>query len=209
MLDLLGAIIEGFSDEIQEFIHLEQFDPQMRMNNQGSIWCKKNNCLEEETHKYQWHIISLPEMLKDSKRPFISVSISNFLEKKPLSRETRQTPSSFISPFAPLISEIEKETQGDEAAFATTDVVALLLVPVASVAGRMHFHKIKYYSVSLCSKSSGGGGVESIEHKRCSCGEHCGCNPCPCSSKSEITASGGGRAICKCGAGCTCLTCAA
>ncbi|KAL6985923.1 hypothetical protein U1Q18_019297 [Sarracenia purpurea var. burkii] len=90
MLDLSGAIIEGFSYEIPESIHLEQFDPQMLMNNQGS-GSKKNNCLEEEMLKYQWHIISLPEMLKDSKRPFISVSISKFfqlLKKKPLSRET-------------------------------------------------------------------------------------------------------------------------
>ncbi|XP_052622203.1 metallothionein-like protein 4B [Lactuca sativa] len=50
---------------------------------------------------------------------------------------------------------------------------------------------------------SSGGGDE--EHKKCSCGEHCGCNPCSCSKES---ASGGtGKAFCKCADGCTCVTC--
>ncbi|XP_059643713.1 metallothionein-like protein 4B [Cornus florida] len=50
--------------------------------------------------------------------------------------------------------------------------------------------------------SSGGAGVE---HKRCSCGDHCGCNPCTC-TKTEMT--GTGKVLCKCGDGCTCVTCA-
>lgn len=41
-----------------------------------------------------------------------------------------------------------------------------------------------------------------VEHKHCSCGEHCGCNPCHCTKAV-------GAGICKCGAGCTCVTCAA
>ncbi|KAL4352361.1 hypothetical protein GQ457_06G003610 [Hibiscus cannabinus] len=44
------------------------------------------------------------------------------------------------------------------------------------------------------------------DHKRCSCGEHCGCNPCTC-SKAEAVA-GTGKSFCKCGTGCTCVTCA-
>ncbi|XVE66497.1 hypothetical protein DITRI_Ditri08aG0084200 [Diplodiscus trichospermus] len=43
------------------------------------------------------------------------------------------------------------------------------------------------------------------DHKRCSCGEHCGCNPCTC-SKAEV--AGTGKLFCKCGAGCTCVACA-
>ncbi|KAJ8764971.1 hypothetical protein K2173_010436 [Erythroxylum novogranatense] len=51
-------------------------------------------------------------------------------------------------------------------------------------------------------QSSGG---EGDGHNRCSCGEHCGCNPCTC-PRSEVT-SGVGRAYCKCGDACTCATC--
>ncbi|XP_027169179.1 metallothionein-like protein 4B [Coffea eugenioides] len=47
----------------------------------------------------------------------------------------------------------------------------------------------------------------SIEHKRCSCGEHCGCNPCACPKGTNIT--GTGRGACQCGVGCNCVTCAA
>ncbi|MBA0842637.1 hypothetical protein Goarm_002447 [Gossypium armourianum] len=44
------------------------------------------------------------------------------------------------------------------------------------------------------------------DHKRCSCGDHCGCNPCTC-SKDDV-AAGTGKLYCKCGTGCTCATCA-
>ncbi|KAI3447885.1 hypothetical protein Pfo_004550 [Paulownia fortunei] len=59
-----------------------------------------------------------------------------------------------------------------------------------------------------CSSSTGTGSGDdpTMEHKQCSCGEHCGCNPCTC-SKTEIR--GTGKAFCSCGAGCTCPTCAA
>ncbi|KAF8406715.1 hypothetical protein HHK36_008807 [Tetracentron sinense] len=43
-----------------------------------------------------------------------------------------------------------------------------------------------------------------MEHMRCSCGDHCGCNPCTC-TKTGI--SGAGKAFCKCAEGCTCATC--
>ncbi|KAL2922092.1 Metallothionein-like protein 4B [Bienertia sinuspersici] len=45
-----------------------------------------------------------------------------------------------------------------------------------------------------------------MEHKRCSCGEHCSCYPCTC-SKTEVR--GTSKASCRCGSGCTCQTCAA
>ncbi|KAF3434869.1 hypothetical protein FNV43_RR21956 [Rhamnella rubrinervis] len=48
------------------------------------------------------------------------------------------------------------------------------------------------------------------EHRKCSCGDHCGCNPCTC-SKSDTTVAGVigvGKVHCRCGAGCTCVTCA-
>ena len=44
-----------------------------------------------------------------------------------------------------------------------------------------------------------------IEHKQCSCGSHCGCNPCGC---SNAVTGGSGKAFCKCGDSCTCATCA-
>ncbi|KAG6653664.1 hypothetical protein CIPAW_05G092600 [Carya illinoinensis] len=40
------------------------------------------------------------------------------------------------------------------------------------------------------------------EHTTCSCGEHCGCNPCICPKSMDTT--GSGKAFCKCGDGCTC-----
>ncbi|KAI8533271.1 hypothetical protein RHMOL_Rhmol11G0284800 [Rhododendron molle] len=60
----------------------------------------------------------------------------------------------------------------------------------------------------------GRGDEENMEHKRCSCGEHCGCNPCTCSKTDIIittpssAAAAAGKAFCNCGVGCTCLTCA-
>ncbi|CAK9153902.1 unnamed protein product [Ilex paraguariensis] len=35
-----------------------------------------------------------------------------------------------------------------------------------------------------------------MQHRECSCGKHCGCNPCTC-SKSVV--SGPGKDFCKCG----------
>ncbi|OMO59138.1 Plant EC metallothionein-like protein, family 15 [Corchorus olitorius] len=52
-------------------------------------------------------------------------------------------------------------------------------------------------------KGSETSGAEA-EHKRCSCGEHCGCNPCTC---TKDPAAGTGKLFCKCGSGCTCVTC--
>ncbi|PIA46728.1 hypothetical protein AQUCO_01500340v1 [Aquilegia coerulea] len=54
--------------------------------------------------------------------------------------------------------------------------------------------------------TSGGGGDTNMEHMRCSCGDHCGCNPCGC-TKTDVR--GVGKAYCKCTAeGCNCVTCA-
>ncbi|KAF5751001.1 putative EC protein III [Tripterygium wilfordii] len=44
------------------------------------------------------------------------------------------------------------------------------------------------------------------EHRKCSCGEHCGCNPCTCGRNVEL--SGTGKAVCRCGQGCSCDACA-
>ncbi|KAL9417379.1 hypothetical protein AB3S75_040375 [Citrus x aurantiifolia] len=41
-------------------------------------------------------------------------------------------------------------------------------------------------------------------HKCCSCGGHCSCNPCTC---SKIQANKTGKARCSCGTACTCPTC--
>ncbi|OAY37548.1 metallothionein-like protein 4B [Manihot esculenta] len=54
--------------------------------------------------------------------------------------------------------------------------------------------------------ASGGVGGVGDGHSRCSCGEHCGCNPCVCPKGSQT--SGVGKANCKCGSGCSCATCA-
>ncbi|XP_004290064.1 PREDICTED: EC protein homolog 1-like [Fragaria vesca subsp. vesca] len=45
------------------------------------------------------------------------------------------------------------------------------------------------------------------DHKKCSCGAHCGCNPCSCASK--VVTTGVGKAYCKCGDACNCVSCAA
>ncbi|XP_019054386.1 PREDICTED: metallothionein-like protein 4B [Nelumbo nucifera] len=54
-----------------------------------------------------------------------------------------------------------------------------------------------------CNPSASSGDPE-MQHMRCSCGAHCGCNPCTC-TKAE---AGTGKAFCRCGEGCTCVTCA-
>ncbi|CAB4291013.1 unnamed protein product [Prunus armeniaca] len=50
--------------------------------------------------------------------------------------------------------------------------------------------------------TSGGG-----DHMTCSCGQHCGCNPCTCAKSVVSTKTG--KAYCKCGEGCACVSCAA
>ncbi|KAL1541203.1 metallothionein-like protein 4B [Salvia divinorum] len=59
---------------------------------------------------------------------------------------------------------------------------------------------------TACSCKGGGAEGSTMDHKKCSCGEHCGCNPCTC---TKITGTGTGKAHCRCGTGCTCATCAA
>ncbi|KAK9129221.1 hypothetical protein Sjap_009708 [Stephania japonica] len=54
--------------------------------------------------------------------------------------------------------------------------------------------------------ASSGGDDSSMEHMRCSCGEHCGCNPCMC---EKVPASGVGRDFCKCSDSCACAACKA
>ncbi|GKB88690.1 metallothionein-like protein 4B [Tanacetum coccineum] len=56
-----------------------------------------------------------------------------------------------------------------------------------------------------CSCKSGGMTTSGGEHKRCSCGEHCGCNPCD--DTCSQTSRGTGKAFCKCAPGCNCVTC--
>ncbi|XP_050261329.1 metallothionein-like protein 4B [Quercus robur] len=58
-----------------------------------------------------------------------------------------------------------------------------------------------------CTTTSVSSTTAKDDHMTCSCGEHCGCNPCTC-PKNEHT-MGTGRAFCKCGDGCTCATCLA
>ncbi|RZC90596.1 hypothetical protein C5167_029724 [Papaver somniferum] len=56
-----------------------------------------------------------------------------------------------------------------------------------------------------CRCETSGGGDR--EHMKCSCGEHCGCNPCGCSEGSQGS-TGVGKTHCKCGPGCGCFKCA-
>ncbi|KAL7188565.1 hypothetical protein ACSBR1_038435 [Camellia fascicularis] len=79
MCDLSGAIIKVLPYGISELTCLEQLDLPNMMKNQGADE-KKINCLEEEPNQYQWHISSLPDMLTDSNRPFISVSSSKIFQ---------------------------------------------------------------------------------------------------------------------------------
>ncbi|KAB1199290.1 hypothetical protein CJ030_MR0G025148 [Morella rubra] len=46
------------------------------------------------------------------------------------------------------------------------------------------------------------------DHKTCSCGKHCSCNPCTCPKREETTGAPG-RTSCQCGIGCTCESCRA
>ncbi|XP_030486179.2 EC protein I/II-like [Cannabis sativa] len=48
-------------------------------------------------------------------------------------------------------------------------------------------------------------GSSGDDHIKCSCGQHCGCNPCTCAR--SVVSTGVGKAYCKCGEGCTCVTC--
>nr|AAS78805.1 class II metallothionein-like protein [Oryza sativa Japonica Group] len=50
-------------------------------------------------------------------------------------------------------------------------------------------------------RSSGG------DHTTCSCGDHCGCNPCRCGRESQPTGRENRRAGCSCGDSCTCASC--
>jgi len=63
---------------------------------------------------------------------------------------------------------------------------------------------LRYLSEILClicrCRSAGttaGGG----DHVTCTCGEHCGCNPCSC---PKTAAAGSG---CRCGSECACVSC--
>ncbi|KAG4921595.1 hypothetical protein GLYMA_18G157800v4 [Glycine max] len=49
--------------------------------------------------------------------------------------------------------------------------------------------------------ATGGGATGGGDHVTCSCGEHCGCNPCSC---PKIAAAGSG---CRCGTDCACASC--
>ncbi|KAF5940801.1 hypothetical protein HYC85_021968 [Camellia sinensis] len=79
MCDPSSAIIKVLPYGISELTCLEQLDLPNMMKNQGADE-KKINCLEEEPNQYQWHISSLPDMLTDSNRPFISVSSSKIFQ---------------------------------------------------------------------------------------------------------------------------------
>ncbi|KAI7989504.1 putative disease resistance protein [Camellia lanceoleosa] len=79
MCDPSGAKIKVLPYGISELTCLEQLDLPNMMKNQEADE-KKINCLEEEPNQYQWHISSLPDMLTDSNRPFISVSSSKIFQ---------------------------------------------------------------------------------------------------------------------------------
>ncbi|CAB4321331.1 unnamed protein product [Prunus armeniaca] len=76
---------------------------------------------------------------------------------------------------------------------ATIVAAAQIPVPVGSLAGKC---------TNTTEATSGGG-----DHMTCSCGQHCGCNPCTCAKSVVSTKTG--KAYCKCGEGCACVSCAA
>uniref|UniRef100_A0A0D3HG64 Metallothionein n=3 Tax=Oryza TaxID=4527 RepID=A0A0D3HG64_9ORYZ len=55
-----------------------------------------------------------------------------------------------------------------------------------------------------CASSARSGGGD---HTTCSCGDHCGCNPCRCGRESQPTGRENRRAGCSCGDSCTCASC--
>ncbi|PSS04019.1 Disease resistance protein [Actinidia chinensis var. chinensis] len=79
MLDLSGPVIKELPYDISTLTHLEQLELPNMMNIEGADR-EMINCLEEEVNLNQWHISSLPEMLTDSQRPFISMSSSKFFQ---------------------------------------------------------------------------------------------------------------------------------
>ncbi|XP_028800716.1 metallothionein-like protein 4B [Neltuma alba] len=52
-----------------------------------------------------------------------------------------------------------------------------------------------------CASSGGNETSSGRDHLTCSCGEHCGCNPCSCPS----TVAAG--SACRCATGCSCASC--
>ncbi|CAM0956330.1 unnamed protein product [Alopecurus aequalis] len=47
----------------------------------------------------------------------------------------------------------------------------------------------------------------SAEHTTCTCGEHCGCNPCACGHEGTPSGGQNRRATCSCGEACDCASC--
>ncbi|KAF9684720.1 hypothetical protein SADUNF_Sadunf04G0147800 [Salix dunnii] len=66
-------------------------------------------------------------------------------------------------------------------------------------------HNVLSDNAYRCSSMKATSGEGAAGHNKCSCGEHCGCNPCTC-PRSVVT-TGVGKVYCKCGAGCACPTC--
>lgn len=54
---------------------------------------------------------------------------------------------------------------------------------------------------SIISRCTGSESSSEVDHTTCSCGEHCGCNPCAC---PKNVAAGTG---CKCSSACACTSC--
>nr|BEP30522.1 metallothionein type 4 [Avena sativa] len=58
-----------------------------------------------------------------------------------------------------------------------------------------------------CASARSGGGGAAGEHTTCTCGEHCGCNPCACGREGTPSGRQNRRATCSCGAACDCASC--